>query len=741
MRQKPNPRASDAGLNSTPTIKILCTLGPASLDDAVMKQMEDLKVSVFRINMSHTSVEELDTLIPRIQKVTNVPICIDTEGAQIRTGFFNDGSAALKRGDTVNLRREVVDGDATAFTLRPPEVFETLESGTLLSLDFNSALLLVLETHDDHALARVLCGGEVGNNKGVGSDHPVILPPLTERDRQAIEVAQSHGIDLFALSFVRNEQSVLDFRKLVGPDSTIISKVETMEALSQLDGIIAASDAILIDRGDLSRDVAVEDLPYVQKRIIAKAHQKPIPTYVATNLLESMVSLPRPMRAEVSDIGSTLLDGANGLVLAAETAIGRYPVRCVAMVRRLIDRYLEMNWQHVDPSGVLNGSVAANSAGSHHSTMNQKAHSLSSGPDKRPRLKVDPAVVRDAEQIAKGTYWPLTGFLGRDDIDCVLDDYSLCDGDVWTLPIVLQAVSRELNFGIGAEVVLVCTCCDQDVSSVKVTDIYRFDFDETARRWFGSTDPSHPGVARLAQRGDCFVGGEVKLLKPHDQAQQEYSLSPAQVRTIIANNAWDRVVGFHTRNTPHRAHEYVMLEAMRRVGADAILIHPGLGQKRSGDFSQEAILEGYEALIDTDFPSERALLSGFFGNSWYAGPREAVFTALCRRNCGCSHFVVGRDHTGVGNFYQPHEAEALFDRLGNIGIEPVFFDEVVFDPKENLYREVSPTADKSAVKSISGTAIRDLIVNGETPPEWMMRPEVSRALLAIRSEGRQVVVP
>ena len=738
------------GMREWPPIKILCTLGPASLAADVMRQMEDLGVSIFRINMSHTSVEELDVLIPQIQGATDVPICIDTEGAQIRTGPLNGGTAVLKKGDTITLLREATDGTATAFTLRPPEVFESLEPGTLLSVDFNAVLLLVVENNGDHALARVLSGGHFGSNKGVAADREVTLPPLTAKDLQAIQVALAKGIDLFALSFASDELTVSGLRQLVGPNATVISKVETLQALERLDGIIKASDAILIDRGDLLREISVEDLPFVQKRIIARAHQKPVPVYVATNLLESMVASPRPMRAEVSDIGSTLFDGANGLVLAAETAIGQYPVRCVAMVRRLIDRYLATSWQHVDPgpaltrpalnrNGMTPGAITLHDRDGTGPSIRPGSTSLVA--DQRPRLKVDPATVRDAEQIAIGTYSPLTGFMGRDDINSVLDDYSLLDGTVWTLPVILQVASHKFKFAIGDDLVLVCSCCDLAVSSLKVKDVYIFDQDDIARRWFGSADRRHPGVARLAQRGDCFIGGEVTLLNRHSHTQLEYCLTPAQVRTIFDNNAWDRVVGFHTRNTPHRAHEYIMLEAMRRVGADALLIHPGLGQKQPGDFSQEAILKGYEALINTDFPSEGTLLNGFFGNSWYAGPREAVFTAICRKNFGCSHFVVGRDHTGVGDFYKPTDVETLFDKLGDIGIEPVFFDEVVFDPKENCYREVGPAQDKSGLSRISGTAIRNHIVNGESPPEWMMRPEVSQALLGIISEGRRVLEP
>lgn len=726
-------------------IKIMCTLGPSSLGKPVLEQMEKLGVSILRINLSHTPLEGLGDLIGSIRESTNVPLCIDTEGAQIRTGGVSGRSIVLQKGDSVTLLREDTEGTSNRLTLRPPKVFDALEPGTLLSLDFNGVLLLVVENNRDWAVAHVLSGGKVGSNKGVSADRNVALPGLTLKDRQAIDVALACGIDLFALSFASDEASIMTFRDLVGPGATVISKVESRSALAEIDGIISASNAILIDRADLSKDFPVEYLPYLQKRIIAKAHQKPLPVYLAANLLESMVSSPHPTRAEVSDIISSLFDGANGLVLAAETAIGNYPVQCVAMVRRLISFYLQETWSNIDIRTRWSGQERLLNAGS--SLIGQttgKLPSIGAGAgntDDLPRLVVNPAVVRDVEQIAQGTYSPVSGFMGREDINSVLDHYSLSNGQVWTLPIVLPVASGDLHSAIGDNLLLVCSCCTQSVASMKVNDIYKFDRDDICRRWFGTSDQSHPGVAALVKQGDCFIGGQITLLNHHSFAKSQYSLSPAQVRAIWAHNGWDVVVGFHTRNTPHRAHEFIQLEAMERLGAHGLFIHPVLGQKKSGDFSQEAILAGYEALINARYPKDRVLLSGFFGNSWYSGPREAVFTAICRRNFGCSHFIVGRDHTGVGDFYKATEVAALFEKLGDIGIEPVFFDQVAFDQEKNRYLEVPYGTEDKGLRSISGSAIRQYIANGQTPPEWMMRPEVSEALLRMPSEGGQIFEP
>ena len=729
-------------MNGEQRIKIICTLGPSSMSDKVLKRMDELGVSLLRLKMSHTPIEKMEEYIRAIRGVTQVPVCIDTEGAQIRTGRLARGNMELQRGAQVTLLSRDADGDESAFTLRPPEAFQGLEPGTLLSVDLNAVLLLVVDSDGESAVVRVLNGGVVGSNKAVTADRNIWLPPLTVKDRQAVEIAMGQGVDQYALSFASDQASVLAIREEVGPRATVISKIENRAALENLDGIIEVSDAVLIDRGDLSRDVPVEHIPFLQKRIIARAHERPIPAYVATNLMESMVSAPYPSRAEVSDVATNLLDGADGLVLAAETAIGRYPVICVSMVRRLIMHHLSEARASGGLSGVWRGNEMLSATNPPHGgnlaeRRMPRSHSMEEFAG-CPKLVVDTATVRDAQQIALGTYPPLKGFMGREDINSVLDSYVLGDGTVWTLPIVLQMESRDVPCDVGDDLVLVCSCCSKPAALMNVSDVYPFERDSVFRRWFGSSDEAHPGVASLTKRGDCFLGGDITLLRQHHYGSLEYSLSPTQVRAIFAHCGWEKVVGFHTRNAPHRAHEFIQMEALERVGGDGLFIHPVLGQKKAGDFSQEAILAGYEALIDTRYPKDRVLLTGFYGNSWYAGPREAVFTAICRKNYGCTHFVVGRDHTGVSGFYEPLEVVALFERLWDIGIEPVFFDEVLFDPKENRYQEVPVGNDRGDLTGISGTVMREYISAGEAPPEWMMRLEVSERLLQIRSEGGRV---
>ena len=327
-------------------IKLICTVGPASMDAGVLEQMERLGVDLLRINLSHTPLDQVDEMARTIRAACAIPLCIDTEGAQVRTGRIAGGRVRLTRGRRVRLTAEDLPGDASGFTLTPCEVLEQLEPGMILGVDFHGAVLNILESpRDGSVVAHVRRGGWVGSNKGITANQPLQLPSFTEKDRRAIATARQEGIANFMLSFASHETAVRELRAMAGSAATLVAKIESRAGIAHLHGIIRAADAILIDRGDFSREVPFEQLPIFQKRIIANAHRKPIPAYVATNLLDSMVSSAQPFRAEVNDMVNTLLDGANGLVLAAETAIGTYPVQCVRMVRRLIRQHERTMWR------------------------------------------------------------------------------------------------------------------------------------------------------------------------------------------------------------------------------------------------------------------------------------------------------------------------------------------------------------------------------------------------------------
>jgi len=708
--------------------------------------MKYLGVDLLRINMSHTPIETMKKTVDAIRSAVDIPICVDTEGAQIRTGYIKNGGIEVSKDSLVQLTAKKITGDSGCFSLTPPEALEYLVSGTLVYVDYNRVLLFVVgNTKGKTAVARVICGGVVGSNKAVNIDKSINLPSITERDYQAIEFAKQEGINVFALSFARDEEAVRQLRAVVGGGAVIISKVETRESIINLEGVICLSDAILIDRGDLSREIPIEQIPGFQKMIISRAHKRPIPVYVATNLLESMVSVPHPTRAEVSDIANTLLDGANGLVLAAETAIGKYPVQCIGMVKRLIQQhqaeleqriFFDQSWPGMH---LIEGVIPPHG-------FNRKRQSE---PVKRkfprkttpPKMTLGSLAVRDVFNLGFGCYAPLGGFMGRGGIESVLNNYTLSDGTIWPMPIVLQVESKAIPAGLGDRVALVSGQNGESIGWLDISDIYKFDFESVALRWFGTTNAEHPGVCRLARGGDYFIGGEVSLvqLKPSDFS--EYFLSPAQVRAVFAHYGWNRVVGFHTRNIPHCAHEYIQKKALEKTSADALFIHPVLGQKKSGDFTPEVIMAGYKALIENYYPVNKVFLSGFFTDSWYAGPREAVFTALCRKNYGCSHFIVGRDHTGVGKLYKTKDVRALFENLGDLGIEPIFFDRVVYDKKQQCCCETSLNTASKHTLEISGTQVRNYILADKAPPQWMVRPEVSEAVLKIKTAKKEVIVP
>ncbi len=317
---------------------LLCTLGPSSLDRRVIRQLSEVGVTSFRINMSHTELPALEREIRLIQSATDVPICLDTEGPQMRTGRVRPGTTVVA-GSRVRLVPDAVVGTAATLPLSPPDAIGRLAPDTRVSIDFDSVVLRIDRLRAGAAEATVVTGGEVGTRKAVTAYPSPALPAFSEKDLLAIRSAVAHEISQFALSFCEHPASVNQLREMVGPRSTIMAKIESRKGVRNLGKIAQAADAVIIDRGDLSREVRLEAIPLLQKAIVRKANALGIPVYVATNLLESMVTRRTPTRAEVNDVMNTLLDGADGLVLAAETAIGAHPVEAAKMVVSLLREY------------------------------------------------------------------------------------------------------------------------------------------------------------------------------------------------------------------------------------------------------------------------------------------------------------------------------------------------------------------------------------------------------------------
>jgi pyruvate kinase len=345
-----------------PKTKILCTLGPASLKGEVIEALDQRNVDLFRINLSHTPLPVVRSTIELIRRHTARPICIDTEGAQVRCGKIAPG-VVLRKGSRTRLTTIDVEGTEDLFTLRPGSVVPALKPGNIVNIDWDSASVEVLEVRDGEADAIVLEGGRIHSNRGVAVTPSPVLPSLTDMDLRSIEVALDCGIEHFALSFASRAEDVVALRTdIVGSSAYIFAKIENRAGLREMDDIISCSDAVIIDRGDLSRAIPIEVIPMYQKEIIRRCNSLSKPVFVATNLLESMVQNRNANIAEANDIMNTLIDGTHGLVLAAETAIGANPVASVDMVIRMIGAFEMYNRLHLPPEEVdsaLSGTADA----------------------------------------------------------------------------------------------------------------------------------------------------------------------------------------------------------------------------------------------------------------------------------------------------------------------------------------------------------------------------------------------
>jgi len=328
--------------------------------------------------------------------------------------------------------------------------------------------------------------------------------------------------------------------------------------------------------------------------------------------------------------------------------------------------------------------------------------------------------------------------MDRKELASTLEYYQLLNGVVWTLPIILQIPEEKIRkYGIRiGETVALCNDAGEIHSTLQISDIYNVDLEKTAKQFFGTDDINHPGVAKFFNDGKTCVGGKVSLVKRSSSQWHHYELTPSESRHIFQKKGWSKVVGFHTRNVAHRAHEFIQLSALEQTGADGIYLNPVIGPKKNGDWMTGPILESYQKMLELGvYPQDKAILGSFSTYSRYAGPREAVFTALARKNMGCSHFIIGRDHTGVGNYYQPEDNKNLFARLGNIGVTPVFFDMVGYHQEEAIYKR---STEETALNHISGTTARETLRSDKLLPDWYMRIEIQEMIKKRIKAGEKV---
>ena len=348
-----------------------------------------------------------------------------------------------------------------------------------------------------------------------------------------------------------------------------------------------------------------------------------------------------------------------------------------------------------------------------------------------PRLTLDERELSDLEMIGVGALSPLTGFMRRLDYETVVENMRLSDGLVWAMP-VTKAVTREQASALkaGQEVTLVDDS-QEPVAIMQVTDVYAYDKAREAEKCFGTTDQAHPGVARLYAQGEMLVGGPVQVLRrPRYTQFNQYRLTPLETRRLMDEKGWKTVVGFQTRNPVHRAHEYLQKVALETI--DGLLLHPLVGATKSDDVPADVRMQTYEEILEHYYPKNRVMLAVFPAAMRYAGPREAVWHAICRKNYGCTHFIVGRDHAGVGNYYGSYDAQLLMDTFAphELGIIPVKYEHTFFCKTcGNMASTRSCPHGKEHHVILSGTKVREMLTNGELPPPEFTRPEVARILM------------
>jgi sulfate adenylyltransferase len=331
----------------------------------------------------------------------------------------------------------------------------------------------------------------------------------------------------------------------------------------------------------------------------------------------------------------------------------------------------------------------------------------------------------DLDMLACGALSPLEGFMGAEDYESVLDTMHLANGLPWALPVCLAVDGPP-----QADRVALVDDSGRPVAVLEVEGVFDYDKEREAELCFRTVDSAHPGVARLYGQKQLYLAGTVMVFERAAPAFPELAQDPAETRAVFAARGWKRVVGFQTRNPIHRAHEYLTKGALETV--DGLLIHPLVGDTKSDDVPAETRVECYRVLLDGYYPAGRVLLSAFPAAMRYAGPREAIWHAICRKNYGCSHFIVGRDHAGVGDYYGTYDAQLIFDEFEphELDIEPMFFEHAFWcrTCDQMATPKTCPHGGDDHV-FLSGTKVRELLAQGELPPSEFSRPEVAEVLI------------
>ena len=338
-------------------------------------------------------------------------------------------------------------------------------------------------------------------------------------------------------------------------------------------------------------------------------------------------------------------------------------------------------------------------------------------------------LANDVENIADGIFSPLEGFLNQQDFENVISKGRLANNTAWTIPTVLDVDESTAKQMKEAGDVLLKNPDGLGVAILHVDDIFQYDKQKMVQGVYGTNDDKHPGVAKTFSMQDHLVGGTIDYVKrPEDTEIRKYRMTPTQTRESFKEAGWKTIVAFQTRNPPHVAHE--MLQKTSITTRDGVFVNPLIGKKKSGDFKDEVIVKAYETMIANYYPENRCRLATLHTEMKYAGPKEAIHHAIMRQNYGCTHIIIGRDHAGVGNYYDPFAAHKIFDDYPELDITPIFFPAFFYCKDCLTYTtpKACPHGDESK-EQISGTKLRQLIQDGQAPNQYILRPEVSKVIL------------
>lgn len=357
----------------------------------------------------------------------------------------------------------------------------------------------------------------------------------------------------------------------------------------------------------------------------------------------------------------------------------------------------------------------------------EKRRSTAAEAAELPFIDVNFELRKDIENISWGAYSPLVGPVTRNDYDNILDRGRLQNDLPWTVPIILD-VPEEQASKIKEEDTVALSCNNEQFATLKVEEKYRLDKKIHAQSIYKTMDPSHPGVAKTNGMNPMLLGGPVRIFKETSGVFPKYRLTPKETRVLFREKKWRTVAGFQTRNAPHVGHEYVQKTALSFV--DGLFLNPLIGKKKAGDFTDEVIIETYEVMVQKYYVPNTAVLVTLEMEMRYAGPKEAIFHAIIRKNFGCTHFLIGRDHAGVGNYYGPYEAQEIFSKYPDLGIQPVFFRSFFYCKKcgAPVNEKICPHPESDHIQ-YSGTKMRDILLKGQYPSPEMMRSEVVEAIL------------